>query len=99
MRRCPSCGNEFPDDANFCPMDATKLLEPAAAVAPASDRTLSDAPPPIAGRFLLRERLGETPLGPLGIAEDLGGGGQVLLQQVEARSVPTAALADRALRE
>ena len=21
MRLCPSCGNSFPDDANFCPMD------------------------------------------------------------------------------
>ncbi|MGZ3440315.1 MAG: zinc-ribbon domain-containing protein, partial [Polyangia bacterium] len=25
MRVCPTCGNTYPDDANFCPMDATRL--------------------------------------------------------------------------
>src|SRR5688572_23545265 len=25
MRQCPACGNTYPDDANFCPMDATRL--------------------------------------------------------------------------
>src|SRR4051812_7036457 len=127
MRRCPSCGNQYPDDANFCPMDATRL-EPIVAPAPApvpvaaptpapvaaptpapvaqapaatppADRTLSDAPPAVAGRFVGREPLGESALGTFAIAEDLQGGGPVLLAQVSARALPTTALGERALRE
>src|SRR5262245_32969413 len=25
MKVCPSCGRQYPDDANFCPADATRL--------------------------------------------------------------------------
>ncbi len=31
MRLCPKCGNFYADDANFCPMDATRLPPPSAA--------------------------------------------------------------------
>jgi len=34
MRLCPACGNTYPDEANFCPMDATRLPPPAATTAP-----------------------------------------------------------------
>ena len=34
MRICPACGNQFPDDANFCPMDASRLSEPLPVTAP-----------------------------------------------------------------
>jgi hypothetical protein len=45
MRLCPACGNQYPDDANFCPMDATRLPPPAAA--PVAMPPPS-APPPVA---------------------------------------------------
>jgi len=27
MKRCPTCKNLYPDDANFCPMDAGRLAD------------------------------------------------------------------------
>lgn len=37
MRQCPACGNSYSDEANFCPMDATRLPQAA-----------DHAPPPAA---------------------------------------------------
>ena len=128
MRICPACGSQFPDDANFCPMDASRLPEPAiapelipapvpgaavpiepapstAAAAPdppahtPPERTLSDQPAPIAGRFQPDGPLVATPTGHAGVAADLQGGAAVLLQVVDSRALPTATVADRALRE
>ncbi len=33
MSRCPTCGNTYPNDANFCTRDGTRLLGAAAAPA------------------------------------------------------------------
>ena len=38
MRLCTVCGNKYPDDANFCPMDASRLDEPRLVVASAPVR-------------------------------------------------------------
>src|SRR5262245_14895885 len=115
MKICPACGNQFPDDANFCPMDASKLPPPvaaapapapapAAAPAPApaatSAPTIMDAPKPVAGRFMLGRELSQTPTGTVYQASDLNGGGAgVAVKLVDPRALPTAMMADRALRE
>ena len=101
MRVCPSCGNTYPDDANFCPMDATRL-PPAVAATPAIATpavTQPDHPAPIAGRFLMAGSGAPTPTGVAGEATDLQTGGAVLLKLVPPEVLPTPAMADRALRE
>ncbi len=112
MRLCPACGNQFPDDANFCPMDATKLPPPAVAatipVASPPSRSAPDAPTvmdggatAIGGRFLILGGGGTTtPTGQIHEARDTSNGGQVVsLKMVKLEVLPNPTMADRALRE
>jgi Protein kinase domain len=97
MRLCPACGNQYPDDANFCPMDATRLPPPPAAATP--EITLRDQPKPIGGRFLLAGPEIASPTGVMSLATDANGGAQVMLKIVTPAALPTPPMADRALRE
>jgi serine/threonine-protein kinase len=109
MRICPSCGFKSTDDANFCPMCATKM-PPAAAEAPTSAAPVQVARPDaatatdsgataVAGRFLLSPGR-QTPTGMLHEARDTqAGGATVAVKMVPSQVLPTAQLADRALRE
>src|SRR3954471_13903649 len=103
MKVCPSCGNTYPDDANFCPMDATRLPAPVVAApvpsaAPAV--TQPDHPAPIAGRFVMAGSGAPTPTGLASEATDLQAGGQVVvLKLIPPEVLPTPAMGDRALRE
>ncbi|MSP62063.1 MAG: hypothetical protein EXR72_17365 [Myxococcales bacterium] len=113
MRICPACGSQYPDDANFCPMDASRLPPPAddasldgatQAMPAVSARemvaaTMMDQPRPIAGRFMLGAEIGRTPTGAIYQSSDLTSGQPVALKVVEARTLPTVMMADRALRE
>src|SRR5262249_26248582 len=105
MKVCPSCGNQYPDDANFCPMDATRLpatvaAPPVAAAAPhAPAVTLPEHPAPIAGRFAMAGWGAPTPTGIAGEATDLTTGAPVMVKLVPPEVLPTPAMADRALRE
>src|SRR5579862_809032 len=105
MRLCPACGNSYPDDANFCPMDATRLPPPAAAPAdeppppPSAESTLQNQPSPIAGRFLLTGPTVQTPTGALAEAQDGQTNAQVMLKLVAPETLPSSTMADRALRE
>src|SRR5579859_1494349 len=94
MRVCPACGNQYPDDANFCPMDATRLPPPAT-----PEITLRDQPKPIGGRFLLSGPEVASPTGVTALASDGNGGGPVMLKIVTPAALPTPPMADRALRE
>src|SRR5581483_11832824 len=105
MRLCPACGNQYPDDANFCPMDATRLPPPAAAPAPVvaevpAASTLQNQPRPIAGRFLITGPQEQTPTGAVAEAQDAqSGGAPVMLKLVAPETLPSATMADRALCE
>jgi hypothetical protein len=110
MRLCPACGNSYPDDANFCPMDATRLPPPAAAApapAPAASPASSEGAATlldmnaqvIAGRFFTSSGT-DTPTGKVFEARDTQNGGQlVTVKVVETAVLPNASMADRALRE
>src|SRR6266542_303160 len=98
MRVCPSCGNSFADDANFCPMDATRLPPPAEAAA-APSVTVPDQPTPIGGRFIPLGMGVPTPTGSVSDATDTQGGSAVALKLVPPAVLPTPTMADRALRE
>ena len=51
MKRCPKCGSSFPDEANFCPEDAGRLVPDTPAEAENSEALLG-------GRFTLGEAIG-----------------------------------------
>ena len=55
MKLCPKCQKQFSDDANFCPVDAARLvpLEGQAEAAPAAD--------PLTQRFQMGPRIGGGP--------------------------------------
>src|SRR5262249_38797027 len=104
MRVCPSCGNSFSDDANFCPMDATRLPPPAAKAPvqveePLGGSTLQNHPRPIAGRYLATGPQVQTPTGTVCEASDIQTQQAVLLKMVTPEVLPSATMADRALRE
>src|SRR5581483_1460165 len=111
MRVCPTCGNSFPDDANFCPMDASKLPPPAAAAPQATAGPVatshSDAATvmdggamAIGGRFLVHGQGKATPTGQLYEAHDTQANGtQVWVKIVSPEALPNSNMADRALRE
>ena len=114
MKICPACGSEFPDDANFCPMDASKLPPPISRAA--SDlggatiampsvaivepaATMRDQPKPIAGRFMVGREVARTPTGTLYESSDLTSGQTVALKLIDTNVLPTVLMVDRALRE
>ncbi len=110
MKICPACGSEYPDEANFCPMDASKLPAPVAAPAPTPTPAAAPAPRPpaatvmdmpraLGGRFMLGAVIAETPTGALHEASDATDGNTVWVKLVDAKALPTAMMADRALRE
>src|SRR5438067_962652 len=97
MRVCPACGNQYSDDANFCPMDATRLPPPAAAqpaaaaaggaaarATPAASTLENHPSPPIAARYVPTGPTVTTPTGSVCEAKDTTGGGQVMLKLVAA---------------
>jgi serine/threonine protein kinase len=109
MRVCSACGNSYPDDANFCPMDATRLPPAVVAEAPATIPSMPatggpavtqpDQPTPIGGRFVLAGVGMQTPTGLASAATDTQNGSTVVVKMVAAEVLPTTAMADRALRE
>lgn len=95
MKICPKCGKQFPDDANFCPVDAARLsaaeVAPAAAAADDFDQ-----------RFELQARLGGATTGPVWKALDRTTGKVVALKLVapEVTALPSInAKIERELRQ
>ena len=61
MKLCPKCQKQFSDDANFCPVDAARLV-PVEAQSSAQDT--------LAARFELGDRLGGSRTGAVHRATD-----------------------------
>ena len=99
MRLCAKCGNQFPDDANFCPMDASRLPPPGTS-APDAATVLDGEARLLGGRFLAMASGGaETPTGALREGSDTQNNGQpVSIKFVSLSVLPSTAMADRALR-
>ena len=86
MKLCPKCQKHFSDDANFCPVDAARLvpLEGESQAAPAAD--------PLAQRFELGDRLGGGRTGAVHRALDKqGGAAAVKLISPEVVALPGVA--------
>src|SRR5688500_14460068 len=91
MKRCPKCNNSFPDEANFCPVDAARLEPIVAAPAP-TDGLLG-------GRFQLGERLGGGRTGEVHAARDTSSGRPCVVKLVAENVFPSPLLAQRTERE
>ena len=90
MKLCPKCQKQFSDDANFCPVDAARLvpLESQAAVADA-----------IAAKFELGERLGGSRTGTVFRATDRSTGQAAAVKVVGPAVLALPGLAQRLERE
>ncbi len=103
MRLCPACGNQYPDDANFCPMDASRLIAAgeAAPSAPAAadSRRTAETTTPLLGRYSPFGSSVATPTGVVWEAEDVTQGGRVRCKIVPQNVLPSATWIERAIRE
>lgn len=107
MKRCPNCGRQFPDDANFCPADAGRL-EPDAGdthrgVPPVTGSSSAAAPPPgegpLGGRFETAAQVGGGLTGEVFQARDVQGGAACAVKLVDARVFSNQLMLQRAERE
>jgi eukaryotic-like serine/threonine-protein kinase len=90
MKRCPKCQKQFSDDANFCPVDAARLV-PLEGAATAAD--------PIAARFELGEALGGARTGVVYRATEKATGQPAVVKLIAPAVVSLPQLAQRLERE
>jgi len=104
MKRCPKCGKSYPDEANFCPVDAGRLVTVATDV-------IATQPPGgdglVGGRFQLGPMIGGSATGEVHRATDLGSppgdsagrGGAVAVKLVAPQVLAIPQIAQRIERE
>jgi serine/threonine-protein kinase len=98
MKLCPICKTTFPDDANFCPMDAGKLVPaPSASAAPSGGS--DGASGAVAGRFHLGNQLGGHATGPVFRADDATAHKPCAVKLLAPGVIPTPVVAQRVERE
>src|SRR5690242_16524010 len=90
MKLCPKCQKQFSDDANFCPVDAARLV-PLEAQTGAADSLTS--------RFDLGEPLGGSRTGAVHRAVDKTSGKPCVVKLVSAAVVALPGVAQRLDRE
>lgn len=90
MKLCPKCQKQFSDDANFCPVDAARLV-PLEGQAAAVD--------PIAAKFDLGDRLGGSRTGTVYRATDKATGQAAAVKVIAPAVVALPGLAQRIERE
>src|SRR4051812_7674607 len=90
MKLCPKCLKQFSDDANFCPVDASRLV---------AAETQSDAGDALAAKFQLGERLGGSRTGAVHRATDKATGQPAAVKIIAPAVVAIPGLAQRLERE
>jgi len=97
MKRCPKCGKSFPDEANFCPTDAGRLVT----MEDARPKSASSMPISglVGGRFELGPVIGGTHTGPVHRATDSTDGKAVAVKLVASAVLAVPQVAQRIERE
>src|SRR3954469_9142140 len=90
MKLCPKCQKQFSDDANFCPVDAARLI-PLEGQSAGAD--------PLTSRFELGDRLGGSRTGTVYRAKDKQTGAAVAVKVVAPAVVALPGVAQRLERE
>jgi eukaryotic-like serine/threonine-protein kinase len=90
MKLCPKCQKQFSDDANFCPVDAARLV-PLETESPAADA--------LAARYDLGEQLGGGRTGAVHSAVDKATGQAVAIKLIAPAVVALPGLSQRLERE
>src|SRR3954470_8740917 len=90
MKLCPKCQKQFSDDANFCPVDAARLI-PLEGQSAGAD--------PLTTRFELGDRLGGSRTGTVYRAKDKQTGAAVALKVVSPAVLALPGGAQRLERE
>src|SRR5690348_13383112 len=90
MKLCPKCQKQFSDDANFCPVDAARLV-PAEAQSSATDS--------LTARFTLGDRLGGSRTGAVYKATDKQTNAAVAVKVVAPAVTQLPGVAQRLERE
>jgi serine/threonine protein kinase len=90
MKLCPKCQKQFSDDANFCPVDAARLV-PLESESPAADA--------LAAKYDLGERLGGGRTGAVHSAVDKASGQAVAIKLIAPAVVALPGLSQRLERE
>ena len=100
MKVCPKCGAQYGDDANFCTVDAGRLVAmtapgagPEPAAAPAAPANL------VGGRFELGAQVGGGATGAVHRATDTQTGAAVAVKLIAAESIAQPGVAQRVERE
>jgi eukaryotic-like serine/threonine-protein kinase len=90
MKLCPKCQKQFSDDANFCPVDAARLI-PLEGQAAGAD--------PLTTRFELGDKLGGSRTGTVYRAKDKQSGAAVAVKVISPAVVALPGVAQRLERE
>ncbi len=90
MKLCPKCQKQFKDDANFCPVDAARLI-------PLEGQTAGADP--LTSRFELGDRLGGSRTGTVSRAKDKTTGAAVAVKVVAPAVTALPGVAQRLERE
>ena len=108
MKRCPNCGRQFPDDANFCPADAGRLEADAGdthrGVPPVTGSGSGAGPAPggegpLGGRFEIGAQIGGGLTGEVFQARDVQSGGACAVKLVHSHVFSNQLMLQRAERE
>ena len=99
MKVCPKCERHYADDANFCPVDAAKLVSASQAVPVIAANAANNERGLLGGRFERGQRLGGGPSGEVYRAVDTQSGGAVAVKLVSPQVLAIPQVAQRAERE
>ncbi len=97
MKRCPKCGKPFPDEANFCPTDAGRLV--VVESGPVAAPPAMPAGGLVGGRFEMGPAIGGTHTGEIHFATDTQTKSSVALKLVAPAVVALPQVAQRIERE
>jgi hypothetical protein len=105
MKVCPKCGKQYPEDANFCPLDAGRLVVDDQLNAQPTEEAAEPAAPPAGGdrvaggRFKLGDRIGGGLTGDVHRAVDQDTGASCAVKLVDTSVFPSSLLLQRTERE
>jgi serine/threonine-protein kinase len=92
---CPSCGTRYPADAQFCPLDGTKVVP----ITSDSFEVIDLTGDRIFGDYIIRKKLGEGGMGAVYLAENVAIDQRIAIKVLHAAGEQTEELVQRFNRE